>query len=162
MASDDKPVWFDLNSGIIGRFVAFHPHIGDPGLVYVEYTPHNSVFGTEKYTTPLPKDMIDTLYPSEGKLKGVPKSIMVCKPLNKDAIIAVLDVKAQKTIDELNNKLYDAELENRTLRQQLETAQSGVKKYVSDAQEINRASRGPRTGFGGFGVPGQPYDEEYP
>ena len=159
MAQDDKPVWFDFNNGVLGRFQAFHQHVGDPGMVIVEYAPFNSLLGKDRYSRPIPKNMIETLYPTEKKQKGVPDSIMVCKPFTKDALIMVINEKMQKTIDELNNKVYDLELEIRTLRQQLETAQSGVKKYVSEAQDINRGSR-PRTGFGAFGIPGAG-DEDY-
>lgn len=153
MASDDKPIFVDLDKGIIGRFDGVDKHIGDPGLVFPKYFPFgfSSFFGgAKKYDQAVREVNMHTLYPKNRDIPGTPDRIVIIFEDREDSLMNVVRDANKKRIEELERAIDDLRLELAGAQQRAESAQAGTKKLVSEAQEITKAQR-QRSPFDGFG-----------
>lgn len=159
MGKEGNAIFIDLDRGIIGSFEGFDHHAGDPGLVYPKYVPFNKL-KTVRYKQPVRE--LDALQKQNkyADLPGAAQELMIINEGKPDGLMHHIAQKYRKRIHELERQVDDLKLELATTRQRAESAQSGAKKLISEAQEVNRSgsrSRDPFNRIGGFMPPGDDY-----
>ena len=144
MASRDMSVFIDLDRMLIGVFDSTQEYQGDPGLVNVSFYEPNSWFSKPVLSEPVSRDFLHVIkHPNPDAVGGFGEWVVLGEGKGDSSLINLLNLKLVREKKELLKQLDDLKLELATTKHQLETAQSGAKKMLSESSELNQRRRSP-------------------